>query len=55
MNKWKHASYLSQLIRTVSLRRQVSRAAHILKEYEFDAIAFTGLSGALIAIPTALA
>lgn len=53
--KWEHADYLSKLIRTEDLRSQVKIAAEELREHDFDTIAFAGISGALISIPTALA
>lgn len=53
--KWDHAEYLERLIRTEELHGQVKRATSALARRDFDSIAFTGVSGSLIAIPTALA
>ena len=56
MNKhvpvYDHASYLNA-IRLDKFRAKAPIARAILSKYEFDAIAFRGLSGALSAIPMA--
>jgi len=46
---YRHADYLSPLIRTANLKKTVAKAVRILKQYDFDSVAFRGLSGALIA------
>ena len=52
--EYDHALYLKYLLPTENLRSSVRRARMILKELDFDAIAFRGMSGALIAPSLAL-
>lgn len=49
--------YLDCALRPDELRNNIEQAAHDLKKqgYKFDAIAFRGMSGALLAAPLALA
>lgn len=49
-----HVYYLSNAIRTNRLRERVKEVAAKLSEYQFDAIAFRGMSGTLFAGPLAL-
>jgi adenine/guanine phosphoribosyltransferase-like PRPP-binding protein len=53
--EYDHAGYLNYLLPTAELRKSVRLAKKELKKYEFDAIAFRGMSGALIAPTLALA
>lgn len=53
--EYKHCSYLEKLIRIENLTKYVGLAVRALKHHDFDAIAYRGHSGALIAIPVALA
>lgn len=50
-----HVSYLKPLIRTEELRETLQKAVIVLKRFDFDAIAFRGISGTLIGPPLALA
>ena len=52
--EYAHAWYLSKLLPTHELRRTLRLAAETLQHYDFDAIAFRGMSGALIAPALAL-
>lgn len=47
--KVKCASHLEHTLNVSLLRQTIRRAVAVLKHYEFDAIAFRGLSGSLIA------
>src|SRR4051812_36903458 len=51
---YNHVDYLKELIRTDELRASITNAVRCLKDVEFDAIAFRGMSGALIAPALAL-
>ena len=51
--KYAHADYMSY-IRIRKLRRAVREAVKALKKLQFDAIAFSGASGTLLAPPIAL-
>lgn len=51
----KMAYYLMNVLPLANMIKQSKMAVKALKNYEFDAIAFTGLSGALTAIPVSLA
>src|ERR1017187_8038151 len=51
---YKHGGYLSNLIEMDKLEETLKKAALILRHYKFDAIAFRGMSGALIAPALAL-
>jgi orotate phosphoribosyltransferase len=44
-----HASYLSRILPTNMRRRSIQAAVTALSKYDFDAFAFRGMSGALIA------
>lgn len=50
-----HADYLGYLIPTDKLRETVRAMSEALKPYDFDALAFTGVSGMLIGPPIAMA
>lgn len=52
--KYIHCDYLEEFIRVPKLKKRIKLAKAALKNYEFDAIAYSGHSGALIAIPCAL-
>jgi hypoxanthine-guanine phosphoribosyltransferase len=54
-SKWEHTSYLEPLIRREKLKLTLDNCAKALARHVFDAIAFRGLSGSLIAAPLALA
>jgi adenine/guanine phosphoribosyltransferase-like PRPP-binding protein len=54
-SKYEHTSYLENSIRVNRLRETVKHCALALKLHKFDAIAFRGLSGALVAPAVALA
>ena len=43
-----HAGWLKFVLRTSELKETIKRCLPILQQYEFDAIAFRGMSGALI-------
>jgi adenine/guanine phosphoribosyltransferase-like PRPP-binding protein len=49
-----HVGYLRELLPTDRLRATVDEVAAVLQQYDFDAIAFRGMSGALLAPPLAL-
>jgi adenine/guanine phosphoribosyltransferase-like PRPP-binding protein len=53
--KYEHSSYLENLIRVKKLKLTVDNCQKALSRHVFDAIAFRGLSGSLIAVPLALA
>lgn len=53
--KYGHASYLSASIRTDRLHKIVPQIVAVLSRYDFDAIAFRGMSGTLLASPVAMA
>lgn len=48
------AEHIRQFIHTDQLRERVDIAVQVLRDYDFDTIAFRGISGALIAPPVAL-
>lgn len=50
----KSATWLNPVLRPGGLKLEVQSAARALKKIEFDAIAFTGLSGAVLASAVAL-
>ena len=50
-----HVEYLDKIIRVEKLRLIVEKVVEISKRFEFDAWAFRGNSGALLASPLALA
>ena len=50
-----HVDYLDRIIQVEKLRLLVERVVEISKRFEFDAWAFRGNSGALLAAPLALA
>ena len=50
-----HAEYLDSIIRTDKLANTIAKMAEGLRQYNFDAIAFTGVSGMLIGPSLALA
>jgi adenine/guanine phosphoribosyltransferase-like PRPP-binding protein len=52
--RFKHCDYLRNFIVPERLEERVKLAARALKYHEFDAIAFRGMSGALISVPLAL-
>jgi len=54
-SKWEHTSYLEPLIRRNNLQTTLDNCRKALALHVFDAIAFRGLSGSLIAAPLALA
>ncbi len=43
------AGYLREFLEPKEAKLRIARAAEVLKRYKFDTIAFTGLSGALLA------
>lgn len=47
--EYSHGGYIRPVFETDVLRKNVAKAVKILKRYEFDSIAFRGMSGALIA------
>jgi adenine/guanine phosphoribosyltransferase-like PRPP-binding protein len=47
-HEWSHADYLEFLIPTSELKKSLRIAVEILSNYKFDAIAFRGMSGALL-------
>lgn len=49
-----HTDYLQSLINPRELRKNIAWACKFLKQFDFDTIAFRGMSGALLAIPIAL-
>jgi orotate phosphoribosyltransferase-like protein len=49
-----HVYYLEQTIRTDKLRETAAKSCEVLRRYEFDALAFRGQSGSLIAPVLAL-
>lgn len=51
MSNYKHSYYLEDLIRTDKLKKTLKKAVLALKHRKFDAIAFSGYSGALLAAP----
>jgi adenine/guanine phosphoribosyltransferase-like PRPP-binding protein len=51
---YSHMSYLEKSIRTANLRITIRELAAALKGHQFDAIAFRGMSGALVAPSLAL-
>ena len=53
--QYSHSGYLDQILQTDRLRETSKKAALILAGLDFDAIAFSGMSGALIAPVLALA
>ena len=55
MNTYDHTYYLNDTLRIENYKQYMAKAIRILmaRRSEFDAIAFTGLSGALAAIPLA--
>jgi len=53
--EYHHAPYLYKIIRVENLRPIVDEVVEISKRFEFDAWAFRGNSGALLASPLALA
>jgi hypothetical protein len=53
--QYSHSGYLDQILQTDRLRETSEKAALILAGLDFDAIAFSGMSGALIAPVLALA
>lgn len=52
---YQHCDYLESLIRTEELRKVILSMANALRQYEFDAVAFTGVSGMLIGPGIAMA
>jgi adenine/guanine phosphoribosyltransferase-like PRPP-binding protein len=52
--QYDHAEYLRNFIRPENLKKHIAYAVKALDGYKFDAIAFRGMSGALIAPPVAL-
>ncbi len=52
--QYDHSIYLETVATVKALRKTIVTAAKTLKNYEFDTIAFRGMSGALPAIPLAL-
>lgn len=52
---YQHSDYLRYTIRTHELRAAVKVSVEFLRDKDFDAIAFMGNSGALLAAPIALA
>ena|ERR1039458_1082582 len=52
--QYDHSVYLEKVAVVKELRKTISKAAKTLKQYDFDTIAFRGMSGALPAIPLAL-
>src|ERR1039458_4662146 len=52
--QYDHSAYLENVATVKVLRKTIVTAAKTLKNYEFDTIAFRGMSGALPAIPLAL-
>lgn len=52
--KFRHADYLGKVIPTACLRETVKKLAKVLRPIKFDAIAFRGMSGALICPTLAL-
>jgi hypothetical protein len=52
--QYDHSAYLDKVATVSNLRKTITIAAKTLKKYEFDTIAFRGMSGALPAIPLAL-
>lgn len=50
-----HVDYLEKLIRIEEVKKTIRRSKALLKRYDFDTIAFRGMSGALIAPHLALA
>lgn len=53
--KYDHAYYLKSCIRTERLGKVILKLAKVLAKYDYDAIAFQGMSGTLLAAPLALA
>jgi orotate phosphoribosyltransferase-like protein len=49
-----HAEYLSRIIRTENLRKTLKDTRKVLEKLQFDAIAFRGMSGAMLAPTLAL-
>ena len=52
--RYEHCGYLCNLIEMDKLEDSVKKVSLILRNYDFDAIAFRGMSGALIAPAVAL-
>jgi adenine/guanine phosphoribosyltransferase-like PRPP-binding protein len=52
---YEHADYLYSCLQLQAYQERLPKAKAILKKYKFDAIAFRGMSGALVAAPLALA
>jgi adenine/guanine phosphoribosyltransferase-like PRPP-binding protein len=52
---YRHASHMFYSIRPSALQDAINASRDILKKYTFDAFAFRGMSGALLAAPFALA
>jgi adenine/guanine phosphoribosyltransferase-like PRPP-binding protein len=53
--EYEHSDYLYSCLRLEEYQLRLPKAKAILKKYKFDAIAFRGMSGALVAAPLALA
>lgn len=46
---WSHSDYLHNVMRPEKLKATADKCTAVLAKYEYDAIAFRGMSGALIA------
>lgn len=53
--QWNHSGYMEDSIVTWRLREVIRRSVEALRSWEFDAVAFRGMSGALIAPGVAIA
>jgi adenine/guanine phosphoribosyltransferase-like PRPP-binding protein len=53
--KYEHSLYMRELIQTTWLKRIIQESSEFLSDKSFEAIAFSGNSGALLAAPLALA